>query len=906
MAWKTCGSRRTWRLAAVMAVAWWTAGPAQAQATAQAATQAQTQAQQAPSGSREAGTAYGVPSAQLAGTYAGAMACNGVPRAFTLTLDGPVAGGGATLVFAAGTAPAAPALRGSYDETKGVLLLQGTGAGAAQRYVAVVRGSGAPLVLHRQDSGVESCTLAVAARGSRLPGDWADIVAAAPAQGPNNGLAPRGPAILRAPGKLAQLFSSDDCTPALLEWLADADRLAAERGGVPPQALLRLMFADAAFTPRFGKPFRQLSEGDREQLHRRMGKCAAHPDFRSRAQRLPGAVLSAFVDMTHFSHFEKNAAALSLGELRRWADEFRTQTQRGSTAGMDPSLPEATLAAAAPLLAQLWPAERQALLADAQAAKPALALAWMGRRLDSGLAAPPADADGWEALAGSLARDHAVHPYVAAADLRPLQGRLGVAASRAAPALVDAAAARATADAAAIEALSNWPDRHPQLWARVDPDTQAAQRAKLDARRAQLIGELVESRRRGFAERIAAPRGLQALVAAVGAEAALASELAPFERDARVAAFAQERSAARAALRERHGEAVISEIGRATATSQLDELERSTLAVGDAATPGGRKVQDALAARRSVLLARQAEADRQAQAAEDARRAAQAEESRIVAERERANAARLLEASAARDAAARADPVAECDRLAAHPQDDTRPAGVAGVAFGRIDAARAVPACAAAVVARKADPRTAFQYSRALWKAGRLPEAIAACRSAADGGHGVAAVDIAYALLTGDGLPRDINEGTRLLMAAAVRGVPAAQLGLARVYLQGNAALQKDDRRAFEWFGRAARNGVREANYGLAVMLWNGDGTARNRGEAMRVAGQLLRDLEPDAQHEPELLQATRQLHADMTGRQAAGNRDDARQRERMDESERRLNEVLREQYNDASRSGWR
>lgn len=266
----------------------------------------------------------------------------------------------------------------------------------------------------------------------------------------------------------------------------------------------------------------------------------------------------------------------------------------------------------------------------------------------------------------------------------------------------------------------------------------------------------------------------------------------------------------------------------------------------------------------------------------------------------------MLEASAARDAAARSDPVAECDRLAAHPHDDTRPAGVVGVGFERIDAARAVPACAAAVVARKSDARTAFQYYRALRKAGRVPEAMAACRSAADGGHGVAAADLAYALLTGDGLPRNVEEGTRILMAAAVRGAPAAQLGLARVYRQGNAALQKDDRRAFDWFGRAARNGIREAHYGLAVMLWNGEGTARNRGEAVRVAAQLLRQLEPEAQHEPELLQATRQLHAEMTGRQAASDHDDARQRERVNESERRLNEVLREQYNDASRSGWR
>lgn len=890
-------ARPAWPLVVLLAVTGWNVAPAQAQSPA-------------PGGSHETGTAYGPPAAQIAGPYAGAMACNGLPRPFTLTLDRPADGSGsvgATLVFAPGSAPLPPALRGSYDETKGVLLLQGAGVGAAQRFLAVVRGGAAPLVLQRLDGGVDACTLAVAARGNRLPADWADIVAAAPAQGPNNGLAPRGPAILRAPGKLAQLFSSDDCTPAMLEWLADVDRLAADRSGVPPPSLLRLLFADAAFAPRFGKPFRQLSEGDREQLHRRMGKCAAQPDFRSRAQRLPGAILSAFVDMTHFSHFEKNAAALSLGELRRWADEFRAQTQRGSTAGMDPALPEATLAAAAPLLAQLWPAERQALLADAQAAKPALALSWIGRRLDAALAAPPADAEGWEALAAALARDQAVHPYVAAADQRALQGRLGAAASRAAPALVDAAAARAAADGAAIEALARWPDRHPQLWARLDADTQAAQRAKLDGRRTQLIGELVDARRRAFTGPTAAPAaGLPALAAAVGAEAALTSELAPFERDARVAAFAQERAAARAALRERHRDALAGEIGRATSTAQLDDLERSAFAPGDASAPGARQIQDALAARRGVLLARQAEAEREARAAEDARRAAQAEQARLAAERERADAARTLQSSAARDAAARNDPVADCDRLAAHPHDDTRPAGVAGVAHDRIDVARAVPACATAVLARKSDPRTAFQYCRALWRAARMPEAIAACRSAADAGHGVASVAIAYALLTGDGLPPDVEEGTRLTMAAAVRGVPAAQLALARVYLQGNAALPKDERRAFEWFGRAARSGVREAHHGLAVMLWNGQGTPRNRGEAVQVAAQLLRRLEAEAQPDPDLLQATRQLHAEMTGRQAAGDRDDARQRDRMQESERRLNEVLREQYDDASRRGFR
>jgi len=70
--------------------------------------------------------------------------------------------------------------------------------------------------------------------------------------------------------------------------------------------------------------------------------------------------------------------------------------------------------------------------------------------------------------------------------------------------------------------------------------------------------------------------------------------------------------------------------------------------------------------------------------------------------------------SAAESAAGR------CDRLAAEPGAVE---GVAGVELAAIDAEAAIAACAAALEESPTDPRLAYQYARALERAGRLEEA---------------------------------------------------------------------------------------------------------------------------------------------------------------------------------------
>ena len=63
---------------------------------------------------------------------------------------------------------------------------------------------------------------------------------------------------------------------------------------------------------------------------------------------------------------------------------------------------------------------------------------------------------------------------------------------------------------------------------------------------------------------------------------------------------------------------------------------------------------------------------------------------------------------------AHADAVAECDALAASPEDVTRPKNVPGVASGAMKAEEAVKACEAARLANPDDARISFELARAL------------------------------------------------------------------------------------------------------------------------------------------------------------------------------------------------
>jgi hypothetical protein len=62
--------------------------------------------------------------------------------------------------------------------------------------------------------------------------------------------------------------------------------------------------------------------------------------------------------------------------------------------------------------------------------------------------------------------------------------------------------------------------------------------------------------------------------------------------------------------------------------------------------------------------------------------------------------------------------IIRCDRLASHPSDKTRLAGIPGVDFSRIDSAHAASACRDAARVRPSDMRIALQLGRGLQKDG--------------------------------------------------------------------------------------------------------------------------------------------------------------------------------------------
>jgi hypothetical protein len=118
-------------------------------------------------------------------------------------------------------------------------------------------------------------------------------------------------------------------------------------------------------------------------------------------------------------------------------------------------------------------------------------------------------------------------------------------------------------------------------------------------------------------------------------------------------------------------------------------------------------------------------------------------------------------------------PPTECDRLAAAP--DTV-AGVAGVALEEIDAAAAGAACGQALRDHPEVPRFAFQYGRALERAGDRAAAARLYGWAAADGLAPAQYALARMLQAGDVVPADPDAALRWLQAAEDQGyAPAAE-----------------------------------------------------------------------------------------------------------------------------------
>jgi TPR repeat protein len=199
--------------------------------------------------------------------------------------------------------------------------------------------------------------------------------------------------------------------------------------------------------------------------------------------------------------------------------------------------------------------------------------------------------------------------------------------------------------------------------------------------------------------------------------------------------------------------------------------------------------------------------------------------------------------------------VLACDRLAAAPDDRSRPQGVPGVPFDKIgvlnepiaedEASKredlvqlAVKNCRADLQAQPNVARLYLNLARSLQRhASLLPdddpkrrelleEARQTYENAARRGNAVAWNNIAI-MLDEQGSEANSREATRLFLRAAEQGSPLAMFNLAHRYKIGRPGLPRDDGPAYEWFARAAEGGFVPAMVEAGYALQSGRGVTR-------------------------------------------------------------------------------
>ena len=157
----------------------------------------------------------------------------------------------------------------------------------------------------------------------------------------------------------------------------------------------------------------------------------------------------------------------------------------------------------------------------------------------------------------------------------------------------------------------------------------------------------------------------------------------------------------------------------------------------------------------------------------------------------------------------------ECARFAAHPYDPDKK--MPGVAFGDIEAGRALMSCATAFSQQPAELRFKYQYGRSLLAAQRPLKATIFLRAAAFGGYAAAQQSLATILYDEDTLVDEKMEAIELFHNAAKQGHAVAQLRVASFYLTGEGGLS-DLSKAEKFVRRAANQGLPAARAALEMI----------------------------------------------------------------------------------------
>jgi TPR repeat protein len=174
-----------------------------------------------------------------------------------------------------------------------------------------------------------------------------------------------------------------------------------------------------------------------------------------------------------------------------------------------------------------------------------------------------------------------------------------------------------------------------------------------------------------------------------------------------------------------------------------------------------------------------------------------------------------------------------CDELAASRYDPATPAGK-GVAFNQLDADAAIAACTAALETTPDDAKLRFQLGRALDKAGRGPEAVAAFEAAAAGGSSLALSGLGTLYDGGYGVPEDAAKALRYYQEAADAGLPLAMVNLGALY-EGGRGVPQDYAKAAELYKQATDAGSGFGAATLGLLYEKGLGVDQDMAEAVRL-----------------------------------------------------------------------
>jgi TPR repeat protein len=166
-----------------------------------------------------------------------------------------------------------------------------------------------------------------------------------------------------------------------------------------------------------------------------------------------------------------------------------------------------------------------------------------------------------------------------------------------------------------------------------------------------------------------------------------------------------------------------------------------------------------------------------------------------------------------------------CDRLAASPDDSSRPAGVPGV--GRIDSEAAWNSCSAAMNLFPDVARFTYQAARAAFSRKDYDRAMMLYRKASEAGSAIAASGVGFLYYYGRGVAQDHNEARKWFEKGAAAGNALAMNNLGFSYEKGGGVAQ-DYTEARKWYEKAAALGNALAMVNLGQLYHHGRGVTQD------------------------------------------------------------------------------